>query len=111
MNELVTSAPLDQWKTYLDGLVFNSSSMLPTAFADEHFDFYGRKLTGQKVQRPRWRRCVQAVDRDLGEALGEAYVDRTFGADGKQRMLKMVNALEESMGQDIDQLDLDDACH
>ena len=106
VNELVTSAPLDQWKTYLKWqLVFNSSSMLPTAFADEHFDFYGRKLTGQKVQRPRWRRCVQAVDRDLGEALGQAYVDRTFGADGKQRMLKMVNALEESMGQDIDQLD------
>jgi putative endopeptidase len=106
VNELITSAPIDQWKTYLRWqLVVNSSSMLPTAFADEHFDFYGRKLTGQKVQRPRWRRCVQAVDRDLGEALGQAYVDRTFGADGKQRMLKMVNALEESMGQDIDQLD------
>ena len=106
VDELIASAPLNQWKTYLRWqLVFNSSSMLPTSFADEHFDFYGRKLTGQKVQRPRWRRCVQAVDRDLGEALGQAYVDRTFGADGKQRMLKMVNALEESMGQDIEQLD------
>jgi putative endopeptidase len=106
MNALITSAPLDQWKTYLRWqLVVNSSSLLSVAFTDEHFDFYGRKLTGQKEQRPRWRRCVQAVDRDLGEALGQAYVDRTFGADGKERMLKMVNAIEGSMGQDIEQLD------
>jgi putative endopeptidase len=106
MNGLIVSAPLDQWKTYLRWqLVVNSSSLLSTAFSDEHFDFYGRKLTGQKEQRPRWRRCVQAVDRDLGEALGQAYVDRTFGADGKERMLKLVNAIETSMGQDIEQLD------
>ncbi|HEX4487294.1 MAG TPA: M13 family metallopeptidase [Terriglobales bacterium] len=106
MNALIVSAPLDQWKTYLRWqLVVNSSSLLSTAFADEHFDFYGRKLIGQKEQRPRWRRCVQAVDRDLGEALGQAYVDRTFGADGKERMLKLVNAIEASMGQDIEQLD------
>jgi endothelin-converting enzyme/putative endopeptidase len=106
INALVESAPLERWKTYLRWqLVFNSSSLLSAPFAEEHFDFYGRKLTGQKAQRPRWRRCVQAVDRDLGEDLGQAYVDRTFGADGKQRMLKMVNAIEESMGQDIQQLD------
>jgi len=72
---------------------------------DERFDFYGRDLTGQQKQRPRWRRCVGMVDRDLGEALGQAYVDRTFGADGKQRMLKMVDALQDSLGRDIEQLD------
>jgi putative endopeptidase len=105
-DALIASAPLENWKTYLRWqLIVNSSSLLSTPFADEHFDFYGRTLLGQKAQRPRWRRCVQAVDRDLGEALGQAYVDRTFGADGKQRMLKLVNALEESLGQDIEQLD------
>src|SRR5262249_48048848 len=67
--------------------------------------FYGRKLTGQKRLRPRWRRCVAAVDRDLGDALGQAYVERTFGADGKERMLKMVNALEAALGAVIQQLD------
>jgi putative endopeptidase len=106
VNQLIVSAPLENWKTYLRWqLLFNSSSLMSNAFSDEHFDFYGRKLVGQKVQRPRWRRCVQAVDRDLGEALGQAYVDRTFGPDGKARMLKMVKALEEALGQDIDQLD------
>src|SRR4029077_7504933 len=52
----------------------------------------------------RWRRCVAMADRDLGEALGQAYVDRTFGAEGKQRMLKLVKALEKSLATDIQQL-------
>jgi predicted metalloendopeptidase len=60
---------------------------------------------GQKEIRPRWRRCVAYVDRDLGEALGQAYVDRTFGPDGKERMLKMVHELQAALGQDIEQLD------
>ena len=46
-----------------------------------------RPLTGAKEQRPRWKRCVDATDSDLGEALGKVYVERTFGADGKARTL------------------------
>ena len=106
VNELITSAPLDNWKSYLRWQLASASSpLLSNAFVDERFDFYGRDLTGQQKQRPRWRRCVSMVDRDLGEALGQAYVDRTFGADGKQRMLKMVDALQGSLGRDIEQLD------
>ncbi len=48
---------------------------------------------------------MQYVDQDLGELLGKAFVDRTFGADGKERMLKLVNALEEALGRDIQELD------
>ena len=106
VDQLITTASLDDWKIYLRWHLINtSSSLMSSPFADERFDFYGRKLTGQKEQRPRWRRCTQAVDRDLGEALGQAYVDKTFGADGKQRMLKLVHALEEALGNDIEQLD------
>jgi putative endopeptidase len=106
MNQLINSQSLDNWKTYLRWhLVSDSSSLLTQPFVEEKFDFYGRKLFGQKQQRPRWRRCTQYVDRDLGEALGQAYVDRTFGADGKARMLKMVQALEVALGNDIQQLD------
>jgi len=105
-NQLIVSSSLANWKTYLRwNLVRISAGLLSQPFVDENFDFYGRKLVGQKEIRPRWRRCVGAVDRDLGEALGQAYVERTFGAEGKQRMLKMVNALEESLGTDIEQLD------
>ena len=106
VDQLLATNSLDDWKTYLRWqLVNDSGSLLTTALVDERFDFYGRKLTGQKEQRPRWRRCTQSVDRDLGEALGQAYVERTFGADGKQRMLKLVSAVEEALGQDIEQLD------
>src|SRR5260370_15557046 len=58
-------------------------------------------LTGQAQIQERWKRCVDATDGALGEALGQKYVEQTFGADGKQRMLKMVDALEEALDQDI----------
>ena len=103
VNQLLTTESLDHWKTYLRwNLAHHSSGLLSTAIADERFDFYGRKMTGQKEQRPRWRRCTQYVDHDLGEALGQAYVERTFGADGKARMLQLVHALEGSLQTDID---------
>jgi putative endopeptidase len=106
LDTLISSASLDDWKTYLRWQLANVSSvMLPKAFAEERFAFYGKDLQGQKENQPRWRRCVRATDRDLGEALGEAYVERTFGADGKARMLAMVKALETALGQDIQQLD------
>jgi len=46
-------------------------------------------------QQPRWKRCVQYTDESLGEALGRYYVDETFGAEGKARMLTMVKALSD----------------
>ena len=60
-----------------------------------------QQLTGQSEIQARWKRCVDATDGALGEALGQKYVDETFGADGKARMLKMVDALEVSLDQDI----------
>ena len=71
--------------------------------------FIGKYLTGAKEQKPRWKRCVAAADGDLGEALGKAYVDLTFGKDGKQRTLDMVHHIETAMGQDLESARLDDA--
>ncbi len=106
VNDLLKSESLDDWKVYLRWqLVRDSSPMLSNPFVQESFNFYGQTLTGQKEIRPRWKRCVGAVNRDLGEALGQAYVERTFGEDGKQRMLKLVHALQDALGQDIEQLD------
>jgi putative endopeptidase len=106
VNRIITDTPLDQLKVYLRWqLVHASSALLSEPFVQERFDFYGRKLVGQKEMRPRWKRCVAGADRDLGEALGQAYVDRAFGADGKERTLKLVHALETAFGSDIQQLD------
>ena len=78
-----------------------AAPLLSKAFADESFDFYGRTLTGAKQQRPRAKRCVEVVDGDLGEALGQRFVERTFGADGKARMNALVAGVEKALGEDV----------
>lgn len=105
MNTLLQTQGLDKWKTYLTWhLVHSQAGMLPAAFVDENFNFYGKILTGAKQLRPRWKRCVSYTDAQLGEALGQVYVDRTFGVEGKQRTLKMVKAIEAAMGDDVNRL-------
>lgn len=102
LESQLQSAGLAAWKTYLRWhLVHASASLLPAAFVNEDFAFFGRTLTGAREIRPRWKRCVQIVDRDLGEALGRRYVERTFGQEGKQRTSRMVAALEQAMATDI----------
>jgi putative endopeptidase len=105
MNALLASVPLEQWKTYLRWHVLHGqAAMLPRKFVDEDFRFYGKVLTGAKELQPRWKRCVRYTDSDLGEALGQPYVAETFGAEGKQRTLAMVQALEKALGEDIQAL-------
>ncbi|MBV9609149.1 MAG: M13 family metallopeptidase, partial [Acidobacteria bacterium] len=100
------TVPLDQWKAYLRWHVLHSSApLLSDAFVNEDFNFFGSKLTGQKEITPRWRRCTSRIDTDLGEALGQAYVQRAFSPEAKQRMLKMVDALDAALARDIQQLD------
>src|SRR5260370_37499541 len=60
-----------------------------------------KALTGQSEIKARWKRCVSSTDAAVGEALGQRYVEQAFGAGGKQRMLKMVIALEKALDQDI----------
>ena len=104
-NAVIESESLDAWKTLLKwDVLLSEAPLLPTAFVDENFNFYGKILTGAKELRPRWKRCVDFTDDQLGEALGQKFVDRTFGAQGKQRTLKMVDAIEKAMGQDIQEL-------
>jgi putative endopeptidase len=106
VNGAVESVPIADWKTYLRWHVVRAAApTLSDPFVRENFAFYGQYLNGQKELQPRWKRCVQMTDSLLGEALGQPYVDATFGPDGKQRMLRMVKALEESLGQDIQGLD------
>lgn len=101
-NQTLQSESLDDLKTYISWNILHlAAPFLPQAFVDENFAFYGKTLTGAKQLKPRWRRCVEFTDSDLGEALGKSYVDKTFGAEGKQRMLGMVHELEKALDQDI----------
>jgi putative endopeptidase len=102
VNAQLESGSLADWKTYLRWKTISSyAPFLTKAFVEEDFEFNGKYMSGQQQQEPRWKRCVKATDRNLGMALGQLYVDQMFGAEGKERTLKMVNAIEKAMQQDI----------
>ncbi len=106
VDPVLASVSLDDWKTYLRWHATRAASpLLSEDFVNANFDFYGKFLSGQKELQPRWKRCVQTTDGLLGEALGQPYVDETFGKEGKERMLQMVTALEQALGEDIKTLD------
>ncbi len=106
MAAVIDTQQLPAIKAYLRWHKINAAStLLSKASVDEHSDFYNRTLQGRQQQLPRWKRCVTYTDGDLGEALGQLYVEATFGAEGKKRMLEMVNHLESALKKDIDTLD------
>jgi putative endopeptidase len=107
MNALIAATDLETIKTYLRWQLLTSTPgfVLPKALDDEHFDFYGRKMRGQPEQRARFKRCVQATDAALGEALGQVYVAQEFPPANKQATLQMVKDIEAAMDQDVDTLE------
>jgi endothelin-converting enzyme/putative endopeptidase len=104
VNGVISSESLDALKTYVQWhMLMGSAKWLPKAYVQARFK-YRQALMGQAEDQPRWKKCVEATDDALGEALGQRYVERTFGAEGKQRMLTMVDALEKALDQDISTL-------
>jgi endothelin-converting enzyme/putative endopeptidase len=104
VNGVLEVEPLDALKTYVSWHVLNAAApWLSQPFVEANFKLQ-QKLTGQEEIQARWKRCVTLTDHELGEALGQKYVEATFGPDGRQRMLKMVDALEKSLTEDIHDL-------
>jgi endothelin-converting enzyme/putative endopeptidase len=88
MQEVIGAHSLDDWKTYLRWhTVHDNARILPAAFVNENFDFFAKTMQGTKELRPRWKRCVSYTNGDLGELVGQIYVQPTFGAEGKERTL------------------------
>ncbi len=86
-------------------LLHSEAPLLAKPFLDANFHFYGQTLTGATELKPRWKRCVEATDDDLGFALGQKYVEHTFPPEAKTRVLSMVHEIETMLGQDIQSLD------
>jgi putative endopeptidase len=105
-EKLITDEPLDHWKSYLKWqLLAGSAPQMGDDFVQEDFEFVGKTLFGGKELLPLWRRCVQAEDRDLGQALGQAYVARVFPAASKEQVKRMVENIEAALSSDIDSSD------
>ncbi|HXN22594.1 MAG TPA: M13 family metallopeptidase [Candidatus Dormibacteraeota bacterium] len=106
LNKQLTATPLDEWKTYLRWHLMNATAAAVSApFVDENFNFKGRVLTGAKEIQPRWKRCVQSTDKNLGEALGQVYVQKHFPPEAKARALEMVHNLVSALRDDLQTLD------
>jgi len=105
LNEELDKEDLGSWKTYLRWhLVYINAPYLSSAFVNADFDFYGKTLQGAVEIKPRWKRCTEGVDDNLGEALGQAYVEKYFSPEAKQEALKMVKEIEAAMQTDIQSL-------
>jgi putative endopeptidase len=104
INAVLESESLDALKIYVKWHLLNSSApWLSQPYVEANFKMQ-QALTGQKEIQARWKRCVNLTDRELGEALGQKYVEVAFPPESKARMLKMVDALEKSLDQDIQNL-------
>ncbi len=81
LNHELQENSLDDIKAYLRWHVASANApYLSSKFVKENFDFYSHTLRGVEQEPPRWKRCVRLVDRGLGEALGQEFVNRTNGA-------------------------------
>jgi predicted metalloendopeptidase len=105
LDQMLASVSLADWKTYLRWhLVHDAAPLLSSKFVNENFDFYGMTLQGTKELRPRWKRCVSATDHDLGEALGQKYVEKAFPPEAKAAALQMVHNLMAALRADMETL-------
>ena len=106
LEPLLKSVSIADWKAYLRWTVIHGLvSLAPKALVDEDFAFFDRRLGGQAEIQVRWKRCVDATDEQLGEALGEVYVEREFSPEAKQRVLAMTGQIEKAMETAIKTLD------
>ena len=102
----LVDTPVPAWKTYLKWHVLHAAAnSLSDPFVSEVFEFHGRYLGGAKEMKPRWKRCVESADANLGEALGKKYVEKYFPPEAKARMNDMVKNLLAAMGDTIQGLE------
>ena len=105
VEKLIETRPLADWKVYLRWhLVHSRARYLGKAFVTADFDFYSQYLRGVKEMEPRWKRCVRRVDRDLGEALGQVFVEKTFTPETKASAVAMTREIEKTMEADLHQI-------
>ncbi|HYX53587.1 MAG TPA: M13 family metallopeptidase [Candidatus Limnocylindrales bacterium] len=105
LNRQLQANTLADIKTYLRWHVARSNApFLSSKFVNENFDFYRRTLRGVQQLPPRWKRCVGLVDEQLGEALGQEFVNRAFSEDMKKRTMEMTRQIEQAMQEDLEQL-------
>ena len=105
-NDLMKNASIEELRYYLAAQYINAAaSYLSDEFQQASFDFYGKVMSGQQEQKPRWKRAMSVPNGTLGEAVGEMYVAKYFPAEDKARMTELVKNLQKALSQHIAALD------
>ena len=106
LNGLLSSVPLEDWKTYLKAsTITNSARSLTKKIADASFDFFNKTLSGQQQQKPRWQYAVNVVDGRIGDLSAQLYVKKNFDAHAKKKMMEMIDNLQAAYEKRIKALD------
>jgi putative endopeptidase len=104
-NSLLSAVPLEVWKAYLQwAMIKNTAAYLSSDFVNRQFQF-NQVLSGQKQITPRWQRMSSMVDNNLGELLGQLYVEKYFNESAKQRMLALVKNVQQALAERINRLE------
>ncbi|AOH36539.1 M13 family metallopeptidase [Luteimonas sp. JM171] len=106
VDAMLTDVPVETWKAYLRfHSVDDASPYLSSEFVQASYDFYDRTLRGQQEMEPEWKRVLGTINRQVGEALGQMYVEVAFSPESKERMEELVDNLSEALRDRIENLD------
>lgn len=106
LNDAISKIPLDDFKIYMKWLVLaNSSGYASKSFYDARFEFVSKAFTGASEQIPRWERCISYTSNSLGEALGEAYVNKAFSKSSKSKAIDLISNLSKQFEKNLATLD------
>lgn len=105
-SEIIANTDLATWKDYLAFQTMDTfAPVLGDEFFQAWFDFYRAGLQGIDAPRPQWKRAVNAVNGNMGELLGQLYVEKHYQESSRVRMEKMIANLIEAYRQSITGLD------
>ncbi len=106
VDKMLVDVPVDQWKSYLRfHVVDGASPYLSDAFAQQNYAFYNKTLSGQQEIEPRWKRVLGTVDSQVGEAMGQLYVQVAFPAESKAKMEALIKNLSDALKIRIENLE------
>ncbi len=106
LNQIFIETSVSKWKDYLAfKLLVSHASFLSSEFENAHFDFYNKTLNGQLEQRPRWKKAIGGINGNMGELLGQLYVEKHFPPEAKVRMVELVDNLIAAYRASISELE------
>lgn len=105
LDSMINATPVDDWKVYLQwGIMRDAAPFLSSDFVNANFT-YSKSISGQKEQTPRWQRSSNLIDGQLGDLLGQLYVNKYFKPEAKQRMIALINNMTQTFDDRIKRLD------